>query len=217
MSGAEQGSLLLAKEPAPKRVRSSSKKRKRKVEPQSSYGEITVRTIKGKQWIIVECGYVLEMHLLRSVFCAAYPPVHVSPHIDNVMVLRKILERYPMAVNTPKKWQDIQDKVDAEPGPGRAALVAGAPLAGPGHVLRRADGVPKDGPGLFRKDARRGAAGRRDGPGQDGPDAGLPVGAPRGHAGSGRGPPSSRWTTGQGRCAGSCGCRGPAASRRCRA
>ena len=114
MSGAEQGSLLLAKEPAPKRVRSSSKKRKRKVEPQSSYGEITVRTIKGKQWIIVECGYVLEMHLLRSVFCAAYPPVHVSPHIDNVMVLRKILERYPMAVNTPKKWQDIQDKVDAE-------------------------------------------------------------------------------------------------------
>ena len=121
MEKAEYGSLLqrlLAKEEKPeraKRVRSSTQKRKRKIEPeQSVYGEITVRAIKGKEWIIVECGYVLEMHLLRSVFCAAYPPVHVSPHIDNVLVLRKVLERYPMKINTPKKWEEIQGRVDAE-------------------------------------------------------------------------------------------------------
>ena len=97
-----------------KRVRSSTQKRKRKIDPQSVYGDVSVKTIRGKQWIIVECGYVLEMHLLKSMFCAAYPPVHVSTHIDNVMVLRRVMERYPMKINNPKSWEAIQRRVDAE-------------------------------------------------------------------------------------------------------
>ena len=98
------------------RVRSSAKKRARRAvaNEEKVYGELTVRTHKGKDWILVDAHYILETTLMRHVFCADYPPVCISPHIDNVLVLREMMEEYPLKINTPAKWDRIQGRVDDE-------------------------------------------------------------------------------------------------------
>lgn len=78
------------------------------------YGELAVRTHKGKDWILVDAHYMLENTLMRHVFCADYPPVCVSSHIDNVLVIREMLKEYPLKILDPEKWDKIQSRVDSE-------------------------------------------------------------------------------------------------------
>ena len=97
-------------------MRSSGKKRARRAvaNEERVYGDLEVRTHEGKDWILVDAHYMLETILLRAVFCANYPPICVSPHIDNVMVLRDMMKEYPLKIHTPEKWDRIQRRVDSE-------------------------------------------------------------------------------------------------------